>query len=104
MSVDCSANFGIGYKVVENEELSGASDLDEGLADYLMLNITDGFSYFSIGNDYTGNGRNCFLVLENPFENGLDLTLAKEKLDKELERLKLKSVGEFSSVGGLKVW
>ena len=63
----------------------------------------DGFSYFSIGNDYTCNGLSCFLVVKTPFENGLNLEWAKEKLDKELERLKLESIGNFGLVGGLRV-
>jgi len=103
MSVDYSANFGIGYEVVEKEELCGTEELEEGLLEYLMFNIADGFSYFSIGNDYTCNGLSCFLVVKTPFENGLNLEWAKEKLDKELERLKLESIGNFGLVGGLRV-
>jgi hypothetical protein len=45
-----------------------------------------------------------YLTLKNPFENGLDLTAMKEKLDQEAERLKLHIESEFGVVGGLYVY
>ena len=105
MGVDYDANYGVGYEVVENEELSGTEEVGDGLSDYLFDNCSDGFKYFEVGNAYNDDSESkCFLVVKNPFENGLNLESVKERLDKELERLRLESCGDFGAVGGLNVW
>lgn len=103
MSIDYTANYGIGYQV-ESSEAIPEGDLEDGLSDYLYAEIGDGFDYFELGNHFSGDMRGNYLIIKKPFDNGLDLTLAKERLDAELSRLKLVALTEFNEVGGLTVW
>ena len=103
MSVDYDAYFGIGYQVEASDELKEVDELEDGVNEYLYDKLSEGFSSFQTGSAYSGEYDGVFVTVINPFEDGLDLTSVKERLDAELERLKLKPVGEFSDVGGLLV-
>ena len=103
MSIDYRANFGIGYKVSESEEIFDTEELEDGLLDYLWNEAGDNFDSFETGNGFSGDSDGVYLVIKNPFENGLDLVKAKEKLDAEAKRLKLEINSEFDVVGGLYV-
>lgn len=103
MGIDYDANFGIGYEVEEGEEIKDSSDLEEGLQEYLYSELGDGFSSFEVGSAYSGRIDGVFIVIKEPFKDGLDLTNAKARLDKEINRLGLKAKGEFREVGGLYV-
>lgn len=104
MSVDYDAKKGIGYQVCEGEEIADTEELEDGLFEYLYNEVGDEFDCLDIGDSYTGCGHAVFLVLKEPFKNGLNLEGEKLKLDKEVKRLKVKSEGEFGLVGGLRVW
>lgn len=98
MSVDYNANYGIGYEVEAIEEIK------EGLTEYLENELSLDFECFEVGSAWTGTIEGVYVTIVEPFKNGLNLTEAKELLDKELSRLKLKSCGEFNEVGGLYVY
>ena len=104
MSVDYSAYFGIGYKVCESDELIDTKELEYGLEDYIDDEMADGFDCFRTGSAYSGDFDGTYLTINDPLEDGLDLAGAKERLDKEVERLKLETCSEFGQVGGLLVW
>ncbi|MDH3326894.1 MAG: hypothetical protein OEM38_09285 [Gammaproteobacteria bacterium] len=102
MGVDYDANYGIGYQVVAGD--IPEDDMEDGLDEYLYNRIGDEFQYFHVGaGNYTGETDDAFIVVKDAFKDGLDLTLKKKMLDNELIRLKLESVGDFGSVGGLRV-
>ena len=104
MSVDYCAYYGIGYKVSETDEITDTEDLEDGLEEYIDNECGEGFGCFVSGSAYSGVYDGIYLVIQNPFKDGLDLTAAKERLDKEVARLKLDSDGEFDVVGGLLVY
>lgn len=105
MSVDYKANSGIGYAVCESEELSEdeemQEELEDGLEEYIICACGEEFDCFKTGNAYSGEIDGIFLVIRDPFKDGLDLTAAKERLDKEIKRLRLDTESEFGVVGGL---
>ena len=104
MSVDYNAYYGIGYKVgADDELLDNEEDLEEGLVEYIDNECGDGFECFATGSAYSGRVDGVYLVIKDPFKDGLDLTDAKERLDKEVVRLKLDIESEFNEVGGLLV-
>lgn len=100
MSVDYRANYGVGYKVTEGDDLT-EEDLEDGFNEYLECEIGEGFNNFEVGSGYSGNITGRFIVIREPLADGLDLTGAKERLDKEIERLKLDVEGGFGIVGGM---
>lgn len=103
MSVDYNGEFGIGYEVTEGDELIDSEETEDGFGDYLYECDGEVATHFCTGSDYNGELQ-YYLVLKDPFKDGLDLTKSKERLDAELVRLKVEPVGEFGSVGGLYVW
>lgn len=104
MSVDHRASSGIGYKVTASEEIEDSEALEDGLNEYLYGEIGDEFEHFESGSYYSGIMDGTFLVLKEPFKDGLDLTAGKEKLRIEIERLKLDAEGELDVVVGLLVF
>lgn len=104
MGIDYNAYHGIGYEVEPSDELDESDLLDDGFAEYLECEISEGFDAFETGNCFSGQMTGCYVTINNPFKNGLDLTGAKKDLDNELARLKIEAVSEFSSVGGLIIW
>lgn len=103
MGIDYDANYGIGYRVEATNEIS-EYELEYGLHEYLWNKVGEGFEYFEVGNAYCGETEGVFITIKDPFKNGLDLTKSKEKLDAELDRLKLKAISEFNQVGGLYIY
>jgi len=104
MGVDYDANYGIGYKVTESDDLP-EEELEDGLTEYIYGNVDDAFEHFEVGEgNYTGEENDNYIVVKDAFKDGLDLTSKKKALDDELKRLKLEPVGEFADVGGLNVW
>lgn len=107
MSVDYTANSGIGYLVCESDELSEdeemQGELEDGLQEYIIYACGEEFDCFRTGNLFSGRINGVFLVIREPFKDGLDLTASKEKLDKEIKRLRLDTKSEFGVVGGLLV-
>ena len=105
MGIDYSADFGIGYEVTEGDEIADTEEMEDGIAEYLSYaELSDGFSYFETNDGYDTPTDGVYLVIDDPLKDGLDLTKAKERLDKELARLKLDPVGEFGPVGGMYVY
>ena len=104
MSVDYSANFGIGYKVCESDYLLESEELEDGLLEYLEGELGDEFECFETENAWSGDRDGVFVKIIDPFINGVNLTLVKEQLDCEMKRLKLDTCGSFGAVGGLNVY
>lgn len=104
MSVDYRASYGIGYEVCETKEIEGIEEMEDGLNEYLECEAGEGFYCFETGSAYSGEIDGVFLGIKDPFKDGLDLTAAKEKLDKEVERLGLGTEGDFGTIGGLYVY
>ena len=100
MSVDYAVNSGIGFEVVAGERVNVGQSLEE----YIYEEVLDGFSYFQEGNAYTGRVDCIFLVIDNPFKYGLDLTKVKGLLEEEVERLGLDIVGTLDVHGGLYIY
>jgi len=104
MGIDYKGYYGIGYEVIESDKIN-EEDIEDGLGEYLYSEVGDDFKYFQTGSgNYTGEEDSCYIVAKEPFRDGLDLTLTKERVDKELKRLNVEPVGCFGSVGGLYVW
>ena len=105
MSVDYRAEYGIGYEVCESDELlENEEALEDGLNEYIENNIGEGFSVFETNQGYDSCEKKVFVVADNPFENGGDLTDVKERLDAEIERLNLECYAGFDLVGGLYIY
>lgn len=108
MGIDYRASSGIGYAVCESDELNEyegmESELEDGLEEYIACECSEEFECFQTGSAYSGEIDGVFLVIKDPFKDGLDLTSVKEKLDKEVKRLRLDTESEFGVVGGLYVY
>jgi len=104
MSVDYRASYGIGYEVSESDEIADTEELEDGLGEYLYSEAGDEFESFETGSAYSGEIDGVYLAIKNPFKEGLDLSAAKERLDKEVKRLKLDICGNFGEIGGLYVY
>lgn len=104
MGIDYRAHYGIGYEVEETEEISELEGMEDGLMEYLECELGEGFECFRSGSAYSGEYDGIFVIITAPFKDGLDLTKAKDSLDKELERIKVEVVTEFREVGGLLVY
>ena len=104
MSIDYRANYGIGYKVCEGEGIADTEALEDGLEEYIYCEAGDGFEGFSVGSAFTGVVDGDYLTIKDPLKNGLDLSEAKESLDKEIDRLGLETCGDFGIVGGLYIY
>jgi hypothetical protein len=100
MSIDYISSFGIGYQVIETNEID-ESELEDGLNEYIANNLGLEFEHFECGNGFTGRSEGCFIVIINPFKNGIDLSAGKQKINEEIKRLKLETRGDFDAVGGL---
>lgn len=101
MGIDYDANFGIGYEVEASDAAKDSEEFEDGLGDYLY-NAANGVESLTCGSYYSGDCTH-FLVIRDPFKDGLDLTKGKSDLEDEIKRLKLITVGEFGEVGGVLV-
>lgn len=104
MGVDYSARFGIGVKVLDahfNEEEE--ESLFEHL--YALLEKSE-FNLIEVGEGaYTGDENEYFVVLKNPFENGIDGLRSKcESLFLFLNKNSVLFDEKIDVVGGLHVW
>lgn len=109
MSVDYTANFGIGYKIkkVSEDKLEKyGGDFSEYLTD-LLKNFVKGVTYFETGwsrYESSNESEEWFLTVEEPFVDGLDLTHIKACLDDIIDSTDLERDSDFGVVGGLLVW
>lgn len=101
MGTTHSAEFGIGYEVMETDDICN-DEMVDGLEEYIISDLSEGFLVFESG--YFGQRRSTFIVIDYPFNEGLDLTEKKELLEAEIKRLRLDIVGFFGAVGGLNVF
>ena len=104
MSIDYSAEYGIGYGVCESEEISETEELEDGLHEYIESQCGEEFECFQPGNAMTGDFESVFLVFKDPFSKGMDLTWVRNALDEEVARLKLEVEEDFGVVGGLHIY
>lgn len=77
MGVDYTANYGIGVKLIEltDEELAAIHEDYYSMSDYLDdLPKPEGIgvSWFGVGNNYVVGDDEWFLVIDEPFEDGID--------------------------------
>ena len=101
MGVDYSANFGIGFQIVDNYD-----DKDLSIRDYLdELVDASKYSWFEVGSEpYCGNPNKFFVVLDD--------VQPLNTLEDRLEELKQHLLSEHFTlgddvadvVGGLRVW
>lgn len=107
MGVDYSAKFGVGYKIkiateVVEEEYNG--DVAGYLQD-IIENFVNGVTYFDTGSEvYGGEENEWYLIVEEPFTDGLDLTHIKACLDDVIDSTDLERDSEFGVVGGLLIY
>ena len=101
MIIEHEACSGIGYEVVASDDLKDSEALEGGLYEYVFMEHYPEFKYFQTGNAFTGIMTGTYLCIKDPFKLGLDLSGVKEKLDFEIKRLGLETVGDFGVVGGL---
>ena len=105
MSIDYDPVYGIGFEVMESEEIAEIEEMEDGLLEYLDCGIdSEVFECFQPGNGFTGEQGPVYLVLRDAFKDGLDLTNSKAILEAEAARLKVDIIGDFGLVGGLRVW
>jgi len=100
MSTEHTAYYGVGYKV-EPKERFGNDELLE--VEYLYENLSDLYSSFRIGSDWSGDYSGTFVIVKEPFKDGLDLSDIKTGLDNELLRLSIQPCSDFGVVGGILV-
>ena len=100
MSTSYTANFGIGYEVkAANEEM--LEDHEGDLHEYLYMQDYPGFESFETGSYYSGEMEGVFLVVSHDFSKGNDLSKSKAKLEEQIKKLGLETVGDFGLVGGI---
>ncbi len=104
MGIDYRASSSVGYEIDITDEIEDIEEMEDGLEEYADNEIGDEFECFVTGNAYSDEITGTYLGLKEPFKNGLDLTLMKEKLDKELKRIKVKAVSDFGVIGGLYIY
>lgn len=90
---------GIGYKVESKDEVECYWEF----FDELESTVNSDFQVFIDGNQFSGEADEVYIVIKDAFRCGNNLNYVKSLLDEELERLNLKSVSEFSCVGGILV-
>ena len=104
MSVDYSANFGIGQeiKTPTDEEVNNSDSTCEDWFDYLnkITKNTD-FRYIQHGSAYDDEEMKMCIVFDSKFNNTLDLNLLKTKFDIFIKTTILRTIGDFGVVGGL---
>lgn len=105
MSVDYSVKYGIGFEVSESNELLESEDYleyyEEALDSYIFDELNEGYTTFYSGGEYSSEEDFTYIVIDDPFKFGLDLTKVKEALLEELSRLKVEPISDFSVVGCL---
>lgn len=105
MGVDYTGHYGLGFNVnlPEFEEDHEFFEDPIGFLDSICKETE--FDYFEIGDgNYTGNSNNYYVVLDNPFSNGLDISENANKLKLFLTENNVSFDGEIDVVGGLEVW
>ena len=98
MGVDYSSQFGIGVKIFFEEDFDYIEFLEERLKG-------SGFEYIEVGEAmYIGGINDFYILIKNPFENGLKgLENKCKELMEFLDKNKISFEGEIDVVGGLLV-
>jgi hypothetical protein len=100
MNVKYSANFGVGYKIKPADGLSYLSEYNnlKGYVEDILEDFPDGISCIVTGDmkrfEY-------YLIVDNPFEIGLEISHIKVCLDDVIDSSSLERDSEFGVVGGL---
>jgi len=106
LSVDYTANYGIGYKI-KKASSEVLEDYWEDMGVYInsiLQNFVDGVSYLQFGSSYEDDGVKYAIIVDEPFADGLDLTHIKACLDDIIDSSDLERDSEFGVVGGLGIW
>lgn len=101
MGIDYDGHYGVGYEVEPTEEIQEEYGNESEFLEYVDWKVGGDYHCFQTGNAYSGEYGGVYVVLRDLFKDGLDLTKAKEDLEQELDRIKVKPVGEFRDVGGI---
>lgn len=107
MSIDYRAEYGIGYEVIESDDLLEDENedlLEDGLNEYIEMEAEVGFTSFETNQGYDTECDAVYLIVDNPLGKGLNLEQVKKELDEEVKRLRLEVVGDFGLVGGMYVY
>lgn len=105
MGVDYSGHYGLGFQV-RLPEFEEDHEFYEDPIGYLDSVCRDTeFSFFEVkeGN-YTGNENDYYVIIDNPFSNGLDVTEPANRLKAFLTENNIEFEGEIDTVGGLEIW
>ena len=99
MNIKNSAGFGVGYKIKTSEyPRSDYSNFGEYITK-ILENFPNGISLFGVSSGLYGkNDCNWYLIADNPFEIGLDLTHIKVCLDDIIDSSNLERDSEFGVI------
>ncbi|MBK8473284.1 MAG: hypothetical protein IPL33_14695 [Sphingobacteriales bacterium] len=103
MSIDYSANFGVGYKVA----LPSSTKYPDEFIENALSSVgkTHKIDWFDTGSDYMPpeyDNKEYFVVLSEPFKDGTEAFVRRASALKEiLQECGLEVIGEFDVVGGL---
>lgn len=102
MGVDYNANFGIGVQVIR-KDFDEDSEYYEDFLGWIDEQLEGSeYSYFETGSSmYGGEENDVYVVLDEPFSEGLDLTKKAEDLKSFLQSKEIEYEGEVDIVGGL---
>tara|TARA_R110002110_G_scaffold415850_1_gene658010 strand:+ start:29267 stop:29572 length:306 start_codon:yes stop_codon:yes gene_type:complete len=92
MSIDYNAIGGVGYKVLDSGQAE--EDYDNDFHWMVESLIGAGFSVEATGSLLHG-ALEYYVFIDEPFSEGLNLSNKKISLDNELERIGIRSTGEF---------
>jgi len=102
MGIDYEAYYGIGAQI-DIESIEARSKHGEDFREVLDGLLPKNFSYFEVGNNYTNDFiPEVYIVVKNPFENGVDGLKAKTDelqvflIENELKYEKIDCVGGLS--------
>lgn len=104
MSVDYSANFGIGMQIQypTDEDIQKLNIGCDDWFDYFnkIIKNTD-FEYIQYGSAYDDEEMKCAIVFDEKYNKTLNLQPLKCKFDNFIKTTIIKVVGDFGIVGGL---
>ncbi len=107
MSIDYSANYGIGFQVTASAELEESEIYERfcDLLEYIEYHInTDFFDVFECGNAMMRNDMEYFVTIRDPDIYNVKENQYKEKILQALNEINVDTVGDFGLVGGYTIF
>lgn len=113
MGVDYSGNYGVGVQVsFENlkERIIKECECEEEEVHWYYSEFIDfvlkdtSLLYFEVGEGaYTGEQNKFYIVMDDPFKGGYDITEEVIEFEKKLKDIGFVLIGETDVVGGLEI-